>query len=107
MVKHFSRLLGLFSLFVYLVTLINIKKLAPDLVIVFNNIFMHPRAVEGFFIVIVSPVIGIACLIFPVTISNNFSPRFGNLHQRLLPPGFVIIIGYLSMALGVCLWLLF
>lgn len=107
MVRHFNRTFGLILLLVYLYALINIKKYAPDLVTVFNNLFNYPRAVEGLFIIIVLPVVGISCLIFPVAISNNFSPRFGNLHERLIPPSFVVFIGYLSITVGVCSWLLF
>jgi hypothetical protein len=107
MLMNINRAFGLAFLCAYAFVLINIKKYAPELVVVYNNLFLLPRAYEGFFIIIALPVFGIACLIFPVTLSNNFSPRFGNMYEKSIPPSFVIVIGYLSIIIAVTLWSIF
>jgi hypothetical protein len=100
-----NRLIGLLLMAAYSYLFLHLDRYLPGLVAAQGA--LYPRVFLGVAIVLVLPVIGIACILTPETFRNRFSPRYGRHDSALLTDGFWVLLGYFILLLSAAIFMLF
>ena len=100
-----NRLIGLLLMAAYGYLLLHLDRYLPGLVVAQGS--LYPKVFIGMAVVLILPVIGIACILTPETFRNRFSPRYGTYDSALLTDGFWMLLGYCMLLLSGALFMLF
>ncbi len=107
MAKIFHFYLGLVFLVLYIFFLLDLENLLPNFMRAKNLSFQVQRVGTGVIFILTMPLISIACFMKPDVLTNILSPSYGALNEALLKNGFWYIVGYITLAVSVGLFLLF
>ena len=105
LLKLINKLIGLLSLLGYGHLFFHLDTYLPGLAAAQGA--LYPRVFIGTAIVLILPVIGIACILTPETFRDRFSPPYGRLDSALLTDGFWVLLGYVLILLSAAIFLLF
>jgi len=100
-----NRLIGLLLMAAYGYVLFHLDRYLPGLVAAQGS--LYPKVFIGMSVVLILPVIGIACVLTPETFRNRFSPRYGKHDSALLTAGFWVLLGYFMLLLSAAIFMLF
>jgi hypothetical protein len=100
-----NRLIGLLLMVAYGYLLLHLDRYLPGLVAAQGS--LYPKVFIGMAVILILPVIGIACILTPDTFRNRFSPRYGKYDSALLTDGFWVLLGYFMLLLSAAIFMLF
>jgi hypothetical protein len=103
--KLVNRLIGVLLMAGYGWLFLHLDRYLPGLVVAQGA--LSPRVFLGVAVVLILPVVGIACVLTPGTFRNRFSPRYGRQDSALLTDGFWVLLGYLMLLLSGAILILF